>query len=346
MPSPCLPLHHSDHFKSLRADLMAVHVFGILGTTDIRANQDRWMAFRAAGVDDGELVTVVGDPNSERLELASTPVTILPLSTLKTRFLHALSHADVQEEDSVVIALDRWSLFAASDSFPNLPRLSIQDAHHFMESIKAAMEGTFNDANFVIHSLSTLPSELPLRPFTPAYFSHLRIVDSSTCSSMPVNFDADGPEAAVAAVRSNSNDIRPLAAEEEAELKSLAGQYTATLHPNMSIDVAVNLMAAQVAHGAPLESKAQERILLENSKAAVPRPRFSTGICHCGTPWTGSRGFCGARGNGLKETMEAEAHGAVIVSEFFLGTGAMEDDGARRIVGERLNSGGAADIGG
>jgi hypothetical protein len=127
-----------------------------------------------------------------------------------------------------------------------------------MESIKAAMEGTYNDANFVIHPLSTLPSELPLRPFTPAYFSHLRIVDSS----MPVNFDADGPEAAVAAVRSNSNDIRPLAAE-EAELKSLAGQYTATLHPNTSIDVAVNLMAAQVAHGAPLESKAQERILLE-----------------------------------------------------------------------------------
>jgi hypothetical protein len=128
-----------------------------------------------------------------------------------------------------------------------------------MESIKAAMEGTYNDANFVIHPLSTLPSELPLRPFTPAYFSHLRIVDSS----MPVNFDADGPDAAVAAVRSNSDDIRPLAAAEEAELKSLAGQYTATLHPNTSIDVAVNLMAAQVAHGAPLESKAQERILLE-----------------------------------------------------------------------------------
>jgi hypothetical protein len=28
-----------------------------------------------------------------------------------------------------------------------------------------------------------------------------------------------------------------------------------------------------------------------------------------------------ARGNGLKEMMEAEAHGAAIASEFFLGTG-------------------------
>ncbi|KAJ7835525.1 hypothetical protein B0H14DRAFT_3706509 [Mycena olivaceomarginata] len=291
---------------------MAVN-FAIMRDLFAEADHQAW--FRAAGVDDGELVTIVGDPNSERLELASTPVTILPLSTLKTRFLHALSHADVQEGSGarfVLIAYsldtyfsavdrllsghwrsDRWTLFAASDSFPNLPRSSIQDAHHFMESIKAAMEGTYNDANFVIHPLSTLPSELPLRPFTPAYFSHLRIVDSSTCSSMPVNFDADGPEAAVAAVRSNSDDIRPLAAE-EAELKSLAGQYTATLHPNMSIDVAVNLMAAQVAHGAPLESKAQERILLE--KLRYRDPRFLTGICHCGTPWTGSRGFCGGVG--------------------------------------------------
>ncbi|KAJ7815631.1 hypothetical protein B0H14DRAFT_2603282 [Mycena olivaceomarginata] len=95
----------------------------ILRTTDIRANQDRWMAvnfaimrdlfaetdhqgwFRAAGVDDGKLVTTVGDHNSERFELARTPVTIIPLSTLKTLFMHALSHANVQEEDSVVIIL-------------------------------------------------------------------------------------------------------------------------------------------------------------------------------------------------------------------------------------------------
>jgi hypothetical protein len=72
---------------------------------DLFAEADHQGWFRAAGVDDGELVTIVGDSNSERFELARTPVTIIPLSTLKTRFLHALSHANVQEEDSVVIIL-------------------------------------------------------------------------------------------------------------------------------------------------------------------------------------------------------------------------------------------------
>jgi hypothetical protein len=48
---------------------MAVN-FAIMRDLFAKADHQAW--FRAAGVDDGELVTIVGDPNSERLELAST----------------------------------------------------------------------------------------------------------------------------------------------------------------------------------------------------------------------------------------------------------------------------------
>ncbi|KAJ7034668.1 hypothetical protein C8F04DRAFT_558575 [Mycena alexandri] len=308
-----------------------VHVLGILGTTDVAANQDRWMAvdfaimrdlfseadtsawFSAAILDNRDWPIIIGDPHSERLQLTRTvpsasQVNVVPLTALKTRFLHAVSHTAAQQEDTIVLVLcghgdedtgdliiggeveyrdplakedielalstldtpqkrifviskacysslwrsDKWTLFAASDSHQtsaamstsgsgegrgsgsgftyallaqrvgehgltaphpvpkvDLPdgtygkgpvivrdtpvaarmheptarakdtRPSTQEAHEFMESLKSTMGRTYKDADFILHPSSSLPSELPIRPFTSAFLPRLQVVDSS-----------------------------------------------------------------------------------------------------------------------------------------------------------------------
>ncbi|KAJ7268649.1 hypothetical protein B0H12DRAFT_1095883 [Mycena haematopus] len=199
-----------------------------------------------------------------------------------------------------------------------IPRPSPQQAHAFMESLRTTMGGTYSAAEFILQPPSILPSELPLRPFTSNFLTRLQVVDASP---PPDAQRTNTPKGAVAAVPTSMSNIDPLTSAEKSELILLASEYSAVERPNVAIDVAINLMAAQLARGDSLQSQAQEHILLaklryrkrDSLRASAITDYFSWKPQGTVEEW--------ARGNGLVEMLEAEAHGAAIATEFFLGVG-------------------------
>ncbi|KAJ6481914.1 hypothetical protein C8R45DRAFT_1100314 [Mycena sanguinolenta] len=112
--------------------------------------------------------------------------------------------------------------------------------------------------------------------------------------------------------------IHPLSPEEKTLLCDLATAYNKVEHANTGIDASVNAKAKLVAHGKPLSSE-KERILLEclryqecDSRRAtvIARELGWTSVIPVEEWW---------HGNGLEQMMKAEACGAAIATEFFLG---------------------------
>ncbi|KAJ7217492.1 hypothetical protein B0H12DRAFT_1241716 [Mycena haematopus] len=103
-----------------------VHVIGLLATTELAADEDRWIAadfavFRdlfseadtavwltAVDWDFPDWKPIIGDPHAQRLELPPpTPLTKVELPVLKTRFLQSVFQvaAQAQAHDTIVIVL-------------------------------------------------------------------------------------------------------------------------------------------------------------------------------------------------------------------------------------------------
>ncbi|KAF7341353.1 hypothetical protein MVEN_01871800 [Mycena venus] len=103
-----------------------VYVFGVLATTNLAANKDRWMAadfaaFRylfseadqalwlmAAHWKFPEWTPIIGDPHAQRLELPSpSPVSTIPVEDLKAKFLTSLAKAAAKADanDTIVVVL-------------------------------------------------------------------------------------------------------------------------------------------------------------------------------------------------------------------------------------------------
>ncbi|KAJ7777450.1 hypothetical protein B0H16DRAFT_1449528 [Mycena metata] len=190
-------------------------------------------------------------------------------------------------------------------------RSSTEEVLHFMETLKTTMGGTYKDGDFVLSPASSL------RPFTSEFLPRLQVVEPS----VPADSGTDEPEGTVGAIQSDAEEIRPLTSAEKMELRYLAIQYDKIQHANVALDVAVNIMAARVARGADLEPQSSERILLAKLRYRdVDSRRASTIAEHFGWKAQGDVGQW-AHGNGLREMLEAQAHGAAIATDFFLGPG-------------------------
>ncbi|KAJ6469442.1 hypothetical protein C8R45DRAFT_1105301 [Mycena sanguinolenta] len=287
---------------------------------------------------------IVGDPHAEHLEIM-TP-TPIDMSCIKSQFIIALARASAvaQKHDTIVVVLcghgdeETGDLVIGGRGDPRMvDPLKKTDLEVCLEMSKVPAHRTFllspacysdlwRSEHWTLFaaaeheevSASMTTNTHGLTAPHPVRRVYLRPFGKEHLDRVPVV----GPTMAVGAVHSNDSSptFLPLSADERRSLLVMATAHHKMGYPNVGKSITVNALAREVARGGVI-SDFDERYLLECllyrtrecQRAAVIARELGWDSKDLEPP----EKWC--RANGLRMMRAAEARGAAIATEFFLG---------------------------
>ncbi|KAJ7175466.1 hypothetical protein C8R46DRAFT_65798 [Mycena filopes] len=296
---------------------------------------DNSVWFSAAQIDTADFDR---DPNAER----SSTITV-PLDVLKTEFLLGVRDAAVeaQPDDTIVLVLCGRGVEGSGnlviggeiESRDSLSKEQVERALAVGEISRsrtfvisnASFSGYWTSPHWTLfaapQSLTSVATTQSGYKFIDQFRNTLGPIDAST-HELPSHLHllevVNASPPTHGATRSSGISFAPLTSDEAKELQHLATEYNKTEHAPVAIDVSVNATARKVACRLPVPD-AQQRILLAKLRYRARECRRATAIAeHLGWAAPAPVSEWG-EGNGLERMMEAEASGAEIATNFFLG---------------------------